>query len=61
MPHGLLDRIGEERVQDLLATARRRRFARNEVVFHRGDPAEALHVVQSGRFAAQAMTPLGDT
>jgi CRP-like cAMP-binding protein len=27
---------------------RRRRFRRNEVIFHQGDPGEALHVVASG-------------
>ena len=41
--------------------ARRRRFSRGEVVFHRDDPADSLHLVQKGRFAVKVMTPLGDT
>src|SRR4029453_16032731 len=39
----------------------RRTFARGEVVFHRGDPGNALHLVSSGRFAVRITTPLGDT
>ncbi len=45
----------------LLSVARRRRFSRGEVVFHRDDPADSLHLVQKGRFAVKVMTPLGDT
>lgn len=44
----------------LLSVARRRRFSRGEVVFHRDDPADSLHLVQKGRFAVKVMTPLGD-
>lgn len=51
----------EEDVQRLVAVARRRRFARNEVVFHRDDPADSLHLVSKGRFAIRIITPLGDT
>lgn len=45
----------------LVAVARRRTFDRNEVVFHRGDPADTLHLVVKGRFAARVTTQLGDT
>jgi CRP-like cAMP-binding protein len=41
--------------------ARRRSFAKNEVVCHRGDPAESCHLIAKGRFAVRIMTPLGDT
>ena len=44
-----------------LKVARRRRFARNEVVFHRDDPGDSLHLINRGRFAIRVMTPLGDT
>lgn len=53
--------VPEEDVRRLLAIARRRTFARNEVVFHRGDPANALHLIVEGRFAVAIITPLGDT
>ncbi len=42
-----------------MAQARRRSFRRGEVVFHRGDPADSLHLVVSGRFAVRITTPLG--
>ena len=45
----------------LLSIARRRRFSRHEVVFHRDDPGDSLHLVNKGRFAIRIMTPLGDT
>jgi CRP/FNR family transcriptional regulator, cyclic AMP receptor protein len=44
----------------VLALARRRTFARGEVVFHRGDPADSLHLVTKGRFAVRIVTPLGE-
>ena len=40
----------------VLQIARRRTFARREVVFHRGDPADTLHLVYSGRFAVRIGT-----
>ncbi len=45
----------------IVQVARRRTFGRNEVVFHRGDPADTLHFVVKGRFAVKIVTPLGDT
>ena len=57
----LLDGVPEDDVQRLLALARRRRFKRNEVVFHRDDPADSLHLVESGLVAIRVITPLGDS
>lgn len=56
----LLAGVPEEERRELLRIARRRRFARNEVVFHRDDPGDSLHLIQKGRFAVRVMTPLGD-
>ena len=53
--------VPEEDVRRLLSVARRRRFSRGEVVFHRDDPADCMHLVQKGRVTGQMMTPLGDT
>jgi CRP/FNR family cyclic AMP-dependent transcriptional regulator len=44
----------------LLASARRRLFARGEVVFHEGDPGDSLHLIEAGRFAVQVFTPGGE-
>jgi CRP-like cAMP-binding protein len=57
----LLDGLADTEVQALLSIARRRKFARGEVVFHEHDPADTLHLVDRGRFAVRVATPLGDT
>ncbi|MGE5274375.1 MAG: Crp/Fnr family transcriptional regulator [Verrucomicrobiota bacterium] len=57
----LLAGLSAEEVREVLATARRRRFSRGEVVFHRHDPADSPHLVTKGRFAVRVMTSLGET
>src|ERR1700740_2323282 len=57
----LLAGMPEKDVRELLAIARRRTFRKGEVVFHRDDPADSLHLIVKGRFAVRVMTPLGDT
>jgi CRP-like cAMP-binding protein len=57
----LLDGLADTEVQALLSIARRRKFARGEVVFHQHDPADTLHLIDKGRFAVRVATPLGDT
>lgn len=56
----LLSDVPADEVQRVLTIARRRRFARGEVVFHEGDPADSLHLIERGRFAVRVTTPLGD-
>ena len=56
----LLSQLPEQERRRLLAVARRRKFARNEVVFHEGDPGESLHIIAKGHVAIRATTPLGD-
>ena len=57
----LLADVPSDELQQLLTIARRRPFGRGEVVFHEGDPADSLHLIVSGRFAARIRTPVGDT
>lgn len=57
----LFGELPEAELRRLVAVARRRRFGRNEVVFHRDDPADTLHLVVRGRFASRVTTQLGDT
>ena len=57
----LLAGLPAEEVRLLLQVARRRRFSRGEIVFHRDDPGDSLHLIQKGRFAIRIMTPLGET
>jgi CRP/FNR family transcriptional regulator, cyclic AMP receptor protein len=56
----LLADVPPDALRALLTIARRRTFDRNEVVFHRGDPADSLHLIAKGRFAVRIATPLGD-
>jgi CRP/FNR family transcriptional regulator, cyclic AMP receptor protein len=56
----LLAGLPAEDVRQLLAIARRRTFDKGEVVFHRDDPADSLHLIARGRFGARVLTPLGD-
>jgi CRP-like cAMP-binding protein len=53
--------VPAEEMRQVLSVARRRRFSRDEVVFHRDDPADSLHLVVTGRFAVKVSTSLGDT
>jgi CRP/FNR family transcriptional regulator, cyclic AMP receptor protein len=57
----LLADVPPEDVRALLAISRRRTFAKGEIVFHRDDPGDSLHLVVKGSFAVRLMTPLGDT
>ncbi len=38
----------DEMLQSLANGMRRRKFRRNEVIFHQGDPGDSLHIVASG-------------
>jgi CRP/FNR family transcriptional regulator, cyclic AMP receptor protein len=56
----LLADVPEDALRTFLSVARRRTFAKNEVVFHRGDPADSLQLISKGHFSVQIATPLGD-
>jgi CRP/FNR family cyclic AMP-dependent transcriptional regulator len=56
----MLRALSAEDRQRVLQAARRRRFARGEVLFHEGDPGDSLHLVTKGRVAVRVTTPLGD-
>ena len=61
MDFGLFSGLPREELSRLVAAARRRTFDRHEVVFHRGDPGDTLHLIAKGRFAVRITTQLGDT
>ena len=56
----LLADLRPDDVRNVLSIARRRTFRRGEIVFHRDDPADSLHLIVRGRFGARVVTPLGD-
>src|SRR6202521_5625336 len=47
-------------MRTLLANARRHRYAAGEVVFHEADPADSLHVIDSGRVSVGLTTNYGN-
>lgn len=52
--------LTEDERSRVLAAARRRRFAKGEVVFHEGDRGETVHVLESGRLAVRVFSEGGD-
>lgn len=57
----LLSALSEAERAAVLAAARRRRFARGEVVFHEEDPSDSLHLVVHGHLAVRVGTTEGGT
>jgi CRP/FNR family transcriptional regulator, cyclic AMP receptor protein len=53
--------LPEAELRRVISVARRRRFGRNEIVFHRGDPADTLHLISRGRFASRMTTQFGES
>jgi CRP-like cAMP-binding protein len=56
----IFDGVPEAETQRVLSIARRRTFARGEVVFHHDDPADTVHLIEKGRFAVRVRTAIGD-
>jgi CRP-like cAMP-binding protein len=57
----LLSALSDAERTAILAAARRRSFARGEVVFHEEDPSDSLHLVVSGHLAVRVGTAEGGT
>jgi CRP/FNR family cyclic AMP-dependent transcriptional regulator len=47
-------------LETLARTLRRRRFKRNVVIFHQGDPGESLFIVETGRVKVVVLSAEGD-
>ena len=61
MPWSLFASLTDAERGDLLALARRRRFARNEVVCHAGDPADSIHLVSQGHLSVRVSLASGES
>lgn len=59
MSTGLLDILGPE-APKWRQKMRRRRFTRDQVIFHEGDPGDTLHVIDKGRVLVEVTTARGD-
>ncbi|HEY6571611.1 MAG TPA: Crp/Fnr family transcriptional regulator [Candidatus Limnocylindrales bacterium] len=51
--------LSDDDLDALTASVRTRRFRRGEVIFHQGDPGDALHVVLSGRIKISSPSDTG--
>jgi CRP/FNR family cyclic AMP-dependent transcriptional regulator len=60
MDAGLLAVLPAEERQAVQASMVRRRFRRDEPLFHEGDPGDQLLVIEKGRVAIRVTTVLGD-
>jgi CRP-like cAMP-binding protein len=56
----LLSGLADAEREAVLGAARRRRYARNEVLFHEGDHGDSLHLVAEGHVAVRVTTPVGE-
>jgi CRP-like cAMP-binding protein len=57
----LLSPLAPAEREQLLASTRRRTYARGEVLVREGEPSDSLHLVESGRLAVRVDTSDGDT
>jgi CRP/FNR family cyclic AMP-dependent transcriptional regulator len=55
----LLEGVSDVELRRTLEMARTRTFDRDEIVFHEGDPADSVHLIERGRVAVRAMTRHG--
>ena len=59
MQWALFDGLAPESVERMLAAARRVRLSRGEILFHEGERAESVYLIESGKVAARISTPDG--
>jgi CRP-like cAMP-binding protein len=57
----LIRGLTEHDRNELLGTGRRRRYRRDEVIFHEGDMADSVHLIEQGHVASCAFTESGET
>jgi CRP/FNR family cyclic AMP-dependent transcriptional regulator len=57
----LLDPLSAPELEALVGLAHPRSFDRNEVICHAGDPADSLHLVESGHLAVRGTLASGHT
>jgi len=55
----LFSGLGPDEMDALVAGVRTRRYRRGEVIFHQGDPGDALHIVLSGRVKISSPSDTG--
>ena len=56
----LFEGCDETVLENVVRQLRRRRFRRNEVIFHQGDPGDSLHIVDEGSVKIILPSPDGE-
>ena len=56
----LFAQLEPDALEELAARLRQRRYRRNEVVFHQGDPGDTLHVIAEGAMKIVLPSPEGE-
>ena len=57
--NSLVGLLSDEQRLEFMRHTTERNFTRNEVVFHEGDPADSMHIVEKGLFVARSSSTLG--
>jgi CRP-like cAMP-binding protein len=57
---GLFGELDEEARRAAWMRMRRRKFKKGEVIFHEGDPGDALHLIVKGHVTLKVSSPRGD-
>jgi CRP/FNR family transcriptional regulator, cyclic AMP receptor protein len=57
--NSLVELLSDDQRLEFMRHTTERNFARNEVVFHEGDPADSMHIVEKGLFVARSSSTLG--
>ena len=57
--NSLVELLSDEQRLEFMRHTTERNFARNAVVFHEGDPADSMHIVEKGLFVARSSSTLG--
>jgi CRP-like cAMP-binding protein len=58
--HRLLADLDPIQRESVLNRCVRRRFVRNQALFHHGDPSDGMHLISSGRVVIRISTPSGE-
>ena len=56
----MLQTLDDYERQELLQLTTRRKYRRNETIFHEGEPGDTMHFLDRGRVAIRGTTPRGD-
>ena len=60
MEYKTLAKLGDDDRTRVLQSARRRRWNKDETIFHEGDIGDTFHLIAKGRVGVKVTTPMGE-